>query len=219
VELSTIAVAGIGYQWKNNGTNILGANSNSYITKISGVYTLQATNNLNCSSTSNSITTSTKPTPPVPVLSWDGFKLSTNVTGVTYQWYFNGNLINGATASSYTPNVNGEYKVAVTLNVCSSTSQNYTLLSTSVSTTTAYLSNQVKVYPNPANNELYLKFDKAPVGDIDIQLLNSVGAVVKSIKTRNKQHMLSVHDLPSGSYIIKILGGNVKQISKIEILK
>ncbi len=44
--------SGFTYQWKNNGTDISGATSASYIVTASGPYTVQVTNSNNCSATS-----------------------------------------------------------------------------------------------------------------------------------------------------------------------
>ena len=47
------AIAGmVNYQWKKDGVNIAGANSQSYTATNSGSYTVQVTNNNNCSNTS-----------------------------------------------------------------------------------------------------------------------------------------------------------------------
>ncbi|HYV91177.1 MAG TPA: MopE-related protein [Chitinophagales bacterium] len=43
-------------------------------------------------------------------------------SGITYSWYKNGNIIPGATGSSYTVNKNGNYYVHETISICSSTS-------------------------------------------------------------------------------------------------
>ncbi len=59
--------------------------------------------------------------------------MSTNATGVLYQWFLNGNPITGATSSTYTPAVNGNYTVLVTLAGCLTSSENFSLISTSVS--------------------------------------------------------------------------------------
>ncbi|MBE7171783.1 MAG: T9SS type A sorting domain-containing protein [Williamsia sp.] len=59
--------------------------------------------------------------------------LSSSVTGTAYQWLLNGNPISGATGSSYTATIPGDYKVAVT-NSCTDTSAAVTLTATTMTT-------------------------------------------------------------------------------------
>lgn len=59
--------------------------------------------------------------------------LSSSVTGTAYQWLLNGNAISGATASSYTATIPGNYRVAVT-NSCTDTSAAVTLSATTMTT-------------------------------------------------------------------------------------
>ncbi|MBB6005505.1 hypothetical protein [Arcicella rosea] len=52
------AVSGLtAYQWKKDGTNISGATAQTYTANASGTYTVQVTNNKNCSATSNGAAT------------------------------------------------------------------------------------------------------------------------------------------------------------------
>jgi hypothetical protein len=76
-----------------------------------------------------------------------------------------------------------------------------------------------KVYPNPACNDLLISFDNMPNMSFDLMVYNTVGGDVKNIKSRNKQTIININDLPSGTYILKIMGGNVNQVSKIEVIR
>lgn len=168
---------------------------------------------------SSSLSVSVKSAPAIPGIVWNGFQLATDITGVAYQWYLNDNPISGGNSSVYTPNVNGVYKVVVTLNDCSTSSQGYNLTTTSIAYENALSDIGVKIYPNPVQNDLTIKCDKTPNGAIDILLLNNTGVVVRSIKTRNIQTVLNVQDLPAGSYILKIMDRNINLVNKINILR
>lgn len=66
------AITGLNsYQWKKDGTNISGATGQNYTANASGTYTVQVTNNKNCTATSNGAATGkvvlVNPTPPTPV--------------------------------------------------------------------------------------------------------------------------------------------------------
>jgi hypothetical protein len=52
VTLNANTGTGLSYQWKNNGSNILGANTSSYIANAAGTYTVVVTNGSGCSTTS-----------------------------------------------------------------------------------------------------------------------------------------------------------------------
>ena len=109
----------LNYQWYLNGQIISGATSSTYtIPSValsdSGNYTVSVTNNYG-SATSNQLTLAVNQLPAAPLFSAQlvnqavvvggGLTLSANVTGVgpiTYQWYLNGQLIAGATSSTYT---------------------------------------------------------------------------------------------------------------------
>ncbi len=62
--------------------------------------------------------------------------------------------------------------------------------------------NNVKVYPNPANN--YIKIDNLPNGKKTIQLTNITGQVVQSLATTENFQTLNTSNLSTGNYTIII---------------
>ena len=66
------------------------------------------------------------PTPAVPIVLQNGTQLYTNAVSPTYQWYKNGNIIPGATSSTYNPVQYDYYSVRVSnANGCYSYSANF----------------------------------------------------------------------------------------------
>jgi large repetitive protein len=115
VTLTTANGTGLTYQWKNNGTNIAGANGASYVANAAGIYTVQVTNAAGCSGTSTASTVVVNAL-PVASISNSGSNTicagsSVNLTastGTAYSWS------NGATTASIAVNATGNYTVSIT---------------------------------------------------------------------------------------------------------
>ena len=114
--------SGLTYQWKKNGSNISGATSSLYNTKIAAAYSVRVSSG-SCSATSAATTISVSALPaatitPLGTVSvCPGVSLTMNAntgSGLTYQWQKSSVNISGATGSSYATTVTGQYKVIVT---------------------------------------------------------------------------------------------------------
>jgi type II secretory pathway component GspD/PulD (secretin) len=136
----------LGYQWFFNGSVIEGATEANYtITGVTatneGSYTVVITNS--CGNATSSVAALTVVFPPSiaaqpagqMVVNGSNATFSVKAEGtppLSYQWYFNGNAINGATDADYTitgvtTNNQGDYSVVIT-NACGSvTSSNITV--------------------------------------------------------------------------------------------
>lgn len=128
---ATVSGAVTSYQWYKNGNPISGASSNSFVinnvqTSDQGIYTLEITTN--CGSvTTNQASLTVNPNtaitqqPQLPGILCAGSSFTLSVTAVgasSYQWYFNGNSIPGATAATYSVAIaqtsnSGNYTVEV----------------------------------------------------------------------------------------------------------
>ncbi len=146
------ATTGVGYtyQWTMNGFDIAGATNPTYTATIGSYYTVKVSNGY-CARTSSPITITVN-TAPVAIIHWNGTQLFSPISFYSYQWYFNGVLIPGATGQYYTPTQAGLYYVMVgNENGCKSLSPNYNLLTLSInSLNTPSLS----IYPNPTTGML-----------------------------------------------------------------
>jgi len=142
--------AGYTYQWTMNGFDIAGATNPTYTATIGSYYTVKVSNGY-CARTSSPITITVN-TAPVAIIHWNGTQLFSPISFYSYQWYFNGVLIPGATGQYYTPTQAGLYYVMVgNENGCKSLSPNYNLLTLSInSLSTPSLS----IYPNPTTGML-----------------------------------------------------------------
>jgi hypothetical protein len=120
------------YQWQLNGVAISGATQNSYTVTAGGSYTVLVTNG-GCNTTSSAVIvtqlTDVAPIAKITPASSTDFCAGNNVallanTGSNYfyEWYYNNNLIAGASSSIYNASLPGAYKVKITSNVCTGTS-------------------------------------------------------------------------------------------------
>lgn len=113
----TLQVAdGTIWQWRLNGSNIVGATTSSLVVNASGSYSAVVSNSSNCSVTSNLIAVTVNPLPNAtvaasgPTTICAGGSVALNVTGgSTYQWLLNGGIITGATGSAYLASSSGSY--------------------------------------------------------------------------------------------------------------
>jgi len=119
VSLSANTGTGLSYQWYQNSTTLIsGATSANYTASTTASYTVVVTNANGCSQTSNIIAVSAN-TIPTPVVTANGpttfcqggtvMFTATVVAGMSYQWYNNGVAISGATATTFTASVTGNY--------------------------------------------------------------------------------------------------------------
>jgi hypothetical protein len=118
----TANATSVTYQWLNCATNlpIAGATNASYTATTNGDYAV-VINNGTCSDTSACVNINCSPN---TTTSLSGVTITSNATGVSYQWINCAtNLpISGATNASYTATANGDYAVVVDNGTCSDTS-------------------------------------------------------------------------------------------------
>jgi len=120
----------------------------------------------------------------------------------TYQWLLDGQLISGATQSTYTVMQNGAYQVVVGLaNGCTDTSEVYEVTS-ATSIKGSPIAQQVQVYPNPSRGVLNIK---APVA-VQWELVSIDGRRLLQGKGKTKTIVLS--DYAEGVYLLKIADQN-----------
>ncbi len=78
--------------------------------------------------------------------------------------------------------------------------------------------NEIKVYPSPAINELWIELNNQGSEKLVIVLQNLQGQTVKQVsvnKTGKQRISISVHDLVSGVYLLTIRGKQVFQAEKV----
>jgi hypothetical protein len=69
--------------------------------------------------------------------------------------------------------------------------------------------NQLLVYPNPANNEVFVQLGKPVIGTVTLNIFNALGALVKSVEIPGSaDHTeISTAVFPDGIYVIRAVSG------------
>jgi len=152
--------------------------------------------------------------PAVPTITISGAQLiSSSSTG--NQWIRNGIFVNGATAQTFTPTQNGNYTLRVTSNGCSAVSSAVNVNFVGID----YLvTNNVQIFPNPANDELFIQpgFEKT---ESSIQcMLFDLGGKMALNKTFNnvlptQTLSISTSNLSAGVYQL-VLQTNKDRITR-----
>lgn len=75
--------------------------------------------------------------------------------------------------------------------------------------------NSVQVYPNPFEEQLYIRTD-IPLGESQIKIMNTMGQIVwQKTLILQQQYALSLHDLPRGIYLLQIENKTNQLVTKI----
>jgi hypothetical protein len=211
------------YQWKLNGISV-GSNipqyKNNNLTDGDVVW-VEVISNSNCASNISSISeynyiyVTDIQIPIIQLSESDSTLISSSPIG--NQWYFNDNLIEGATEQFYKMNhsVNGNYKVKVTINNCSKTSQPFIVTALENN----FLAKNIKLFPNPNTGIFHLKFENVDFYQFDYQIYDNIGKLIFEGKAelKNNETVIDISKLAIGNYnlILKTpKGETMKRIVK-----
>lgn len=141
------------------------------------------------------------PAPAQPTISLSGLDLMAT-SGVTYQWYVNGNLIPGATSQLYTPTQNGIYVVRVTdSNGCVyaySAGYNYALVT---GIDGLNMNDNITIYPNPTNGLVSIMVSLLNYESYTVNVYDSFGKLLVNEMNTNT---LDLSELNNGVYFITV---------------
>jgi hypothetical protein len=151
-----------------------------------------------CESPLSMIIVQVVPSPPVPTINQTGNTLYTDA-GYMYQWYLAGTPVGGATGQFFDPPASGVYTVIVTDgNGCTTESAPYNFTLTGIQSSSDI---SARLYPNPANNTIYLEFDIEK--EAIIKILDLSGRVISEYEFPAQKIMsIDISYLKAGSYII-----------------
>ena len=202
------------YYWSNGATGI-----STEVSEAGPIAVIGITSN-GCSDTSDIFNLYFLPVPAKPDIYLDGPVLKTSSSASAYQWYLNGNPIQGAISNEHKPGSNGKYQVAVFgENGCSTLSDEFSF-TTGIDDLSASES-FIKTTPNPSDGVFYLEISDNICSDITLEITNLIGNKVFSSIIKNSGHKsqqkLDLRMLPSGVYLAIFNCGGKSFIQKIII--
>lgn len=182
-------------------------NNVEFFPSQTATYTVTGNNGTSCSATS-SIEIIVNQSPEVPTITlFNGSLVSSAISG--NQWYLNGNIIEGATNQIYAYSAIGNYTVEVTVNGCSSVSEEFGIILSLDSQFSA-----TSVFPNPTERSLNIT---GQLPGTQFNLLNIHGQLVKTVMLNSVNTTVDIADLAPGIYTATFMYAN--QLSRMKIVK
>jgi len=147
----------------------------------------------------------------LPVIAQNGAGLVVNGPG-EFQWFLDGQLINGATSSAFTPAQNGEYTVTMTVSPeCIFTSSPYTVLNVGISDLSG---TSLHIANNPVTDILVVLNNS---GVVRYELLSIEGQRISTGLLQSGRNEIDMNGMASGVYLLRT--GSVGEISPQRIIK
>jgi hypothetical protein len=202
------------YQWYRDGVYIPGATDTSVKVTTGGKYSVRVEDPTNhCFAKSSGFTILVIPGPGTPTIKNVGGRLSTDVVGVSYQWYKNGVAIKGAIDSFIVIAAPALYSVTVTNEAACSRSAEIDLRTSAIASAdvTEY---EIKLFPNPTRDKLVID---APKG-LTISLIDLQGRLLTSGKDL---HEIDMSAYVPGMYMVQFTDSQnqviaTQRVSKVE---
>jgi hypothetical protein len=135
--------------------------------------------------------------------------------GTSYQWYLDGNIIPGATNSSYTPLQVGDYSVEIFDNNCSGISAPYYVGSVGINDLEKR-QYQISSFPNPASDKITIDAPEE-LRNSDLVIYNVSGQIVYQIILQSGKNIIDVSGFSEGIYSAIAIKENYKSVIHILI--
>lgn len=196
-------------RWRRNGTEISGAIGKILAIEEGGSYHAIVRYAGGClfETAKFEVESLAKPSGEIAV---DGNILSAPEGIFTYQWFRNGDIIDGAIQRTLTVNQVGEYAVELTNEAnCMQRLESVTVTISGLFNPGILVSEELKIYPNPASSEVEIQ----ALGDLkfaenSMRIYNSSGKEVSSkvevVHQGPSKVTLAISRLTAGTYLIRM---------------
>jgi len=156
------------------------------------------------------------PYPPPQGILQSGDTLFANPGAVSYQWYFNGNIIPGATDYYYIAPASGDYNVVATdANSCEVEAVIFNVFASVQSQSNG---SQLTIFPNPAAETITVSGYRLAGTTAGFSIYNMLGEMVMPVQERaigkQMEEVLDISQVPPGIYYLQVNNGSQKLRTK-----
>ncbi|SFU12273.1 Por secretion system C-terminal sorting domain-containing protein [Algoriphagus locisalis] len=196
-------------RWRRNGTEITGATGKTLEIAEGGSYhaIVRLAGGCLVETTKFEVKTEAKPSGEIAV---DGNILRAPEGNYTYQWFRNGDKLEGDTQRMLTVNQMGEFSVELTNEAgCSTRLAAVTMTISGIFNPGILISEELKIYPNPASSQVEIQ----AMGDLEfaensMRIFDNSGKDVSSsvevIRQSSNAVTLAIARLSAGTYVIMV---------------
>jgi PKD repeat protein len=146
-----------------------------------------------------------------------------SMNGITYTWVTgDGNTVTSsgeaATYNYFSPGIFCVKMIATNVGGCKCEATKCITLTTDVNDVES-MNNALSIYPNPSNGNFTVKFDAEVNGQMNVQVYNAVGLVVKTVSVDGNNTNIDLSEFASGVYVVKVSADNYTATKKVTLTK
>lgn len=210
------------YESQDSATPIAGANSAEFVTPVitkTTTYYVAAVNGAGCESSERIAIHAVVNQPVTPVISVQADLLKVQEGLGDYQWYLDGEIIEGATTNTYLIKKSGSYSVSASANGCSATSEGFEYIVNGSEHKS--LSGYYDVFPNPVKDAFTVSgpdLDQSTISVFDHTGKEmEIESTLQEDGDGNWQFTANVAKLRNGMYLLNIQKSS--QVIQLKLIK
>lgn len=199
------------YSWSPNGET-----TQTIDVSTSGSYSVTVTDSIGCPGTASNVTSILVYPPTFAVITAVGDTLY-STPAASYQWYFNGAAIPGATNQSHVAQVSGVYQVVIVDEFGCSDESPLVEFSPSVNPDGIGendLIQSIALYPNPGSGQFVLNAQFSQHAKVKVELTDMLGQLMQPAKEFFAEQLIEAYDLDdvaNGVYFVRVTVDNQYQ--------
>jgi endonuclease I len=159
-------------------------------------------------------------TPFTPEFTYNATTLTCIDPALSYQWYLDGNPIEGATSATYNFTTTGNYSVQVQqFNECPSFTSNSSLVTINVEENEA-IQFDLSVFPNPSEGRVVVKTHASRPTAAQLNVLDMTGKIVftSNENLNGGLNLIAIEEeLSAGVYTVEIRSGESAQTTRLVV--